>query len=99
MIRRPPRSTLFPYTTLFRSVPRQHADGNGGAGVEIAAAQEAALAVVEINEVARRRLRRPALQLILVDPGVPGQQPVLLPWLQPNRTDRFQARTRSPGYS
>src|SRR5256885_4572365 len=25
MIRRPPRSTLFPYTTLFRSVPR--ADG------------------------------------------------------------------------
>src|SRR5690554_7159686 len=29
MIRRPPRSTLFPYTTLFRSVqPRQ--DGAGG---------------------------------------------------------------------
>src|SRR5436189_2923302 len=24
MIRRPPRSTLFPYTTLFRSVPFQH---------------------------------------------------------------------------
>src|SRR5258708_21196791 len=23
MIRRPPRSTLFPYTTLFRSIPRQ----------------------------------------------------------------------------
>src|SRR5256885_9535853 len=28
MIRRPPRSTLFPYTTLFRSHP---ADGAGGA--------------------------------------------------------------------
>src|SRR2546422_4681719 len=27
MIRRPPRSTLFPYTTLFRSRPR--ADGRG----------------------------------------------------------------------
>src|SRR5256885_17261362 len=27
MIRRPPRSTLFPYTTLFRSVP--HADYDG----------------------------------------------------------------------
>src|SRR3712207_8568701 len=27
MIRRPPRSTLFPYTTLFRSVV---SDGNGG---------------------------------------------------------------------
>src|SRR5256885_9810604 len=25
MIRRPPRSTLFPYTTLFRSRPDQHA--------------------------------------------------------------------------
>src|SRR2546427_8574609 len=24
MIRRPPRSTLFPYTTLFRSFPRGH---------------------------------------------------------------------------
>src|SRR5256885_8689278 len=29
MIRRPPRSTLFPYTTLFRSV---HADRGQGAG-------------------------------------------------------------------
>src|SRR5688572_31570528 len=29
MIRRPPRSTLFPYTTLFRSPGRQHAGGGG----------------------------------------------------------------------
>src|SRR5260370_5346969 len=27
MIRRPPRSTLFPYTTLFRSGPRTSRDG------------------------------------------------------------------------
>src|SRR5688572_31449276 len=27
MIRRPPRSTLFPYTTLFRSVPLPHEYG------------------------------------------------------------------------
>src|SRR2546428_3845351 len=27
MIRRPPRSTLFPYTTLFRSVARVYASG------------------------------------------------------------------------
>src|SRR2546422_5222652 len=27
MIRRPPRSTLFPYTTLFRSEPEIHAAG------------------------------------------------------------------------
>src|SRR5256886_12686155 len=31
MIRRPPRSTLFPYTTLFRSFPRPHTDGWLGA--------------------------------------------------------------------
>src|SRR2546426_12056002 len=29
MIRRPPRSTLFPYTTLFRSVPILRAGGYG----------------------------------------------------------------------
>src|SRR3712207_8483632 len=30
MIRRPPRSTLFPYTTLFRSGPRRRASGGRG---------------------------------------------------------------------
>src|SRR3989442_8026992 len=29
MIRRPPRSTLFPYTTLFRSVRRSHCSRSG----------------------------------------------------------------------
>src|SRR6266566_9067006 len=29
MIRRPPRSTLFPYTTLFRSPSPSHADSTG----------------------------------------------------------------------
>src|SRR5256884_1656614 len=32
MIRRPPRSTLFPYTTLFRSVPGNNGDNADGAG-------------------------------------------------------------------
>src|SRR5258708_23646672 len=32
MIRRPPRSTLFPYTTLFRSVPRTAAPSEDGHG-------------------------------------------------------------------
>src|SRR3712207_8557173 len=30
MIRRPPRSTLFPYTTLFRSPARHHGEGPEG---------------------------------------------------------------------
>src|SRR3712207_7230082 len=33
MIRRPPRSTLFPYTTLFRSAPADQGDGGGRSGV------------------------------------------------------------------
>src|SRR3712207_7903643 len=32
MIRRPPRSTLFPYTTLFRSSQRHHRGGQGQGG-------------------------------------------------------------------
>src|SRR5438105_12004401 len=33
MIRRPPRSTLFPYTTLFRSVSMQLVFGDGNVGI------------------------------------------------------------------
>src|SRR2546430_11910916 len=37
MIRRPPRSTLFPYTTLFRSMmQRRHAENFMGVGVFLA---------------------------------------------------------------
>src|SRR5258708_14696475 len=46
MIRRPPRSTLFPYTTLFRSARVQH-DGAAlplGAGVRAEPAQQGAQA-------------------------------------------------------
>src|SRR2546427_7333229 len=32
MIRRPPRSTLFPYTTLFRSAPYEGVSGEGRRG-------------------------------------------------------------------
>src|SRR3989454_4723215 len=46
MIRRPPRSTLFPYTTLFRSRPRAAVDGGParGAGAD-AVLQQHPLAV------------------------------------------------------
>src|SRR5256885_12987073 len=38
MIRRPPRSTLFPYTTLFRSSIRVSDDGGGIPAAELAIA-------------------------------------------------------------
>src|SRR6266536_5992164 len=36
MIRRPPRSTLFPYTTLFRSPGAPHPDGQPQPGLDVA---------------------------------------------------------------
>src|SRR3712207_8117851 len=38
MIRRPPRSTLFPYTTLFRSVLMTHHHRDQGQGLPLAVA-------------------------------------------------------------
>src|SRR5687767_15462361 len=57
MIRRPPRSTLFPYTTLFRSVlAEQHqvrrrapADGAQGNDLDASAAEGAAGAVRRVR--------------------------------------------------
>src|SRR3712207_8142010 len=68
MIRRPPRSTLFPYTTLFRSVghlERRRAD----------------LSLADRREPRRRRLPGGALELVGdvarvlgdADPGRPAQ--------------------------
>src|SRR3712207_9196021 len=57
MIRRPPRSTLFPYTTLFRSA--------GGVHEEEAVAVPDVRGLVE-GEVHRRRARR---RLALTEPA------------------------------
>src|SRR3712207_8991186 len=65
MIRRPPRSTLFPYTTLFRSEdpfgPRQQLDGLGPLGRRdaVALADEG----VVPHDVVQRDARRNAEQL------------------------------------
>src|SRR2546428_4124622 len=60
MIRRPPRSPLFPYTTLFRSRPRlfvrQRLDGLGETGRDLA---RDATAVLGIGEPPGGPLGRP----------------------------------------
>src|SRR2546427_9544715 len=59
MIRRPPRSTLFPYTTLFRSRPEMvesHVALNGSRNLETRSAQQAdpfANLAVERNQYLR----------------------------------------------
>src|SRR5260221_5079878 len=45
MIRRPPRSTLFPYTTLFRSISMLRIGGNDGIGCAISLLLDAHLAI------------------------------------------------------
>src|SRR5258708_10582523 len=55
MIRRPPRSTLFPYTTLFRSVVAQHLErGAGIADLGRAPVQHAGLGTAEIDRKSTR---------------------------------------------
>src|SRR3712207_642197 len=49
MIRRPPRSTLFPYTTLFRSFEFSFLGGSMGAGVGEALVTAARLSVLQDN--------------------------------------------------
>src|SRR3712207_7683210 len=66
MIRRPPRSTLFPYTTLFRSedvrIPEQH--------VPHVSRQLVPAHLLEQREASRRRLERDRRRSAREEPGV-----------------------------
>src|SRR2546422_5871945 len=85
MIRRPPRSTLFPYTTLFRSVerilsPRHHVLGrsSGEEAIEAIKREPFDVAIVDVRmpgldgfEVTRAiRALRPRTEVILVTGSV-----------------------------
>src|SRR2546422_6598430 len=49
MIRRPPRSTLFPYTTLFRSLYRRFPDATEGELTALRAALVSSAALAEVG--------------------------------------------------
>src|SRR3712207_8198683 len=63
MIRRPPRSTLFPYTTLFRSVPKRRRELEGVVAVDPPHPPERRLVLV----------RRDVGPLTVVAVGRPGR--------------------------
>src|SRR3989442_5928462 len=68
MIRRPPRSTLFPYTTLFRSQPLGESHADLGADAARAPVGDAALCVdgAEVaarGDVARAQVDRKSTRL------------------------------------
>ena len=50
MIRRPPRSTLFPYTTLFRSVVGESGSGKSTLAKTLIRLEEATEGAIIINE-------------------------------------------------
>src|SRR5260370_33202154 len=66
MIRRPPRSTLFPYTTLFRSPDRFDEIGAFGGGISVAlglvAIAHADIVEEELRHLGRVRQMRPNLR-------------------------------------
>src|SRR2546430_10538713 len=51
MIRRPPRSTLFPYTTLFRSTFREHQLGPRGVGARVGERSERSAGHGEVGRI------------------------------------------------
>src|SRR2546426_3784487 len=65
MIRRPPRSTLFPYTTLFRSLEA----GSAPAAGAVAPANVHFTATRGTAELARRRLAALRAEVYLASPG------------------------------
>src|SRR3712207_4824877 len=69
MIRRPPRSTLFPYTTLFRSCEGSHHDTHGPRHVESHVGAAYSLARLAAEEV-RVVLAPHETAGVLIDGGV-----------------------------
>src|SRR3712207_8908378 len=68
MIRRPPRSTLFPYTTLFRSgAARDAARPNGRIGGDGGCDDRPPLRDIIERELARARRDRSSCAVVLVD--------------------------------
>src|SRR5256886_13238808 len=65
MIRRPPRSTLFPYTTLFRSVTCRLVR-EGRADAAVSAGNTGAMLAAGLLEIRRLRgVNRPAIAVVL----------------------------------
>src|SRR2546430_16232334 len=93
MIRRPPRSTLFPYTTLFRSAPLQDAvaldqERRVGGVADAGAAGSGALALRQLEARDHERARAP---LGVLELGPAGQAAVE----RDDRGDRKSTRLNS----
>src|SRR2546422_8381880 len=89
MIRRPPRSTLFPYTTLFRSQDPCAVGGPAGAG---AFHEEAILGAVGVHDPERRLPL--VLDLVHVAAGEIGRGHLLTPVTATIRIPSFSLKKK-----
>src|SRR5258708_31953527 len=85
MIRRPPRSTLFPYTTLFRSA---YVEGGMGRLSEAiaAAAREAGAQIRLASPVARIEVANGAARGVVLEDGAAIEAPLVVSGADPRRT-------------
>src|SRR5256885_6964533 len=88
MIRRPPRSTLFPYTTLFRSLHLLARRGDDDASVGLHR-----LVVAEVLSELRLPLPHPSVGAWRREAEVLDQTPVRIP--EPDFEDRKSTRLNS----
>src|SRR2546422_1754790 len=71
MIRRPPRSTLFPYTTLFRSARALRSSGSRRRSYSLSSRSALSYFVVTGGSI-RREIKKLCARLRRGDPGPPG---------------------------
>src|SRR3712207_9019122 len=88
MIRRPPRSTLFPYTTLFRSLAQRSPDRRRPARPVAAPTMRDAARRDDVGIVASLRLGVDLLRLVAQDVGAA----LNLPFRSEEHTSELQSR-------
>src|SRR2546429_842520 len=97
MIRRPPRSTLFPYTTLFRSLTFVVV-GGGPTGVEMAGALSELIRLVLVKDYPRLNIKDVRVllleatdRLLAAIPDRLGYAAAEIPWGKKYVEGRFRA--------
>src|SRR2546422_2492046 len=73
MIRRPPRSTLFPYTTLFRSLEGLHALSQCSAGPCASHLVDDLLSLPQVQSLMSRDQSQTRVEVVL-DTGIEGRK-------------------------
>src|SRR2546422_3230472 len=92
MIRRPPRSTLFPYTTLFRSIVSQSSP-TGTQLLQAVGCAEAWLRYDRIDAIAEKPIHGDELVYVSAGYGTPSSSP----WVGfPARSGSHTSEVQSP---